>query len=258
MARKPVKKNLLHSITFDEVSAVDDGANEGSRVVIAKRAEPHTPTLKETDMRTRFEKNEDEEFEGGDYDARDDRDEALDLAADALEEAEKAFEELEDEVQKARDTIERYESIMKAKGIDIEEAESEEIAKRALPKAIQKQLEKAELTEQIEKGKAIGFGDPKVVGPLLDRIEKKLGSADAETFTRLLKSASAIRKNAGAFEALGVDGDAASDTAEGKLNAITLEIAKSRQISFQKAQAAAIEENPDLYREYRIEKRAAR
>lgn len=277
----------LTDMTIDEISLVDDGANEDARVVIVKAKsglpghaapggdDPSNPdaasmaaaSIKEfeMDIETLSKALDDAEAKLAALEKR-----ASDAEA-ALKDAEEVIKAKDEEVAKAK-----AEAEAKAKGEKSPDGDEDDVMK-SLPESLRKRLEQAdaiakaaqeevtkmkeaqEQAEFIAKAKAMGAGDAEKIGGLLMRVAKGTTTADdAATLETMLKAASEQGKTAALFKALGSD-SAVDGEPEAMLKAKADEIQKASdgKLTKEQAYAKAVEENPSLYTAYVSKRRAA-
>ncbi|CAB4130449.1 hypothetical protein UFOVP119_73 [uncultured Caudovirales phage] len=257
----------LSDMVIEEISLVDDGANEGARVEIVKAL--HGARNQAADDEAAFMQSRNTEYHMD-----------LESLSKALEDAEAKLTTLEKRASDAEAANVASVEVIKAKDAEIEAlkkaaapAPTEEDVLKSLPESVRKRIEKAEAdakaatdevakardaaetAESIEKARKIGVGDAKVVGPLLRRVAKGQTTAeDAAALEGVLKAAAAAA-NPHLFRSLGSDAAVDGDPEE-LLKAKATEIQKAKGVTFEAAYAAAMEQNPSLYSAY-IQKRRA-
>lgn len=276
----------LTDMIIDEISIVDDPANEQARVVITKmKAAPEGQTGSEG-------------LSGDDDTASADQYKEFQMdmenLAKALEDAEAKLETLEKHTSDAEAALADATEVIKAKEAEIEELQKGYKAKanksddgdlddedeekkvmKSLPESIRKRLEdfekraaEAETTlakmreekdtaEAIAKAKTLNFGKAEEVGPLLMRVTKGLTTqADAELLERLFKAAGEQGKVTALFRSVGSD-TAVDGDPEVLLKAKAGEIQKANNgMTFEQAYTKAMEDNPSLYNAYVAKRRA--
>ena len=234
----------LTDLRIDEISLVDDPANPEAHVEIFKRR-----TSKESDM-------------------------DVELINKALTQAEASLEAQGKELAIYKARAEKAEAALLAAAGSKDDDDDEEEILKSLPAGIRKRLEDGKAAEvalakakaDAEEGDAITKArafcptdaDAKTVGPLLLRVAKgKTTADDAETLTRLLKSAAAISARSDLFKSLGADaaGDAVEDP-EAILKAKAAEIKKANKgMTDEAAYSEALDQNPELYSAYIAKRR---
>ena len=276
----------LTDMIIDEISIVDDPANEQARVVITKmKAAPEGQTGSEG-LSGEIDTASADQIKEFQMD--------MENLAKALEDAEAKLETLEKRTSDAESALADATEVIKAKEAEIAELQKGYAAKanksddndeddqdeekkvmKSLPDSIKKRLEsfekraaEAEATlakmrdekdtaDAIAKAKSLNFGKAEEVGPLLMRVNKGLTTAaDAELLERLFKAAGEQGKVTHLFKSVGsdvaVDGDP-----EVLIKAKAGEIQKANNgMTFEQAYAKAMEENPSLYNAYIAKRRA--
>lgn len=279
----------LTDMIIDEISLVDDPANEQARVVIAKAKAAHSG-------------QSEPDGQSGDDDAA--STEAAQLKefqmdienlSKALEDAEAKLAALEQRTTDAEAALADANEVIKAKDVEIEELskgrmkaqkaeveddeedeeDGEKKVMKSLPESIRKRLEdfekraaEAEATlakmrdekdtaEAIAKARTLNFGKPEEVGPLLLRVRKGATTeADATALESLLKAAGAQDKVSYLYRTVGSD-QAVEGDPEMLMKAKADEIAKANKgMTFEQAYVAAMEQNPSLYNAYIAKRRA--
>lgn len=279
-------------MTIDEISLVDDPANEQARVVIAKakaaqpgQAEPDGQSGDDDAASAAFQLNKEFQMD-------------IENLAKALEDAEAKLESLEKRTTDAEAALADANAVIKAKEVEIEELqkgykaktqkaevedemeddededEEKKVAK-SLPESIRKRLEdfekrasEAEATlakmrdekdtaEAIAKARTFNFGKAEEVGPLLLRVRKGATTeADAAALEGLLKAAGAQDKVSYLYRTVGTD-QAVEGDPEMLLKAKAEEIVKANKgMTFEQAYTRAMDENPSLYGAYIAKRRA--
>jgi DNA repair exonuclease SbcCD ATPase subunit len=274
----------LTDMIIDEISLVDDGANQHADVVIVKRNAP-------------AEGDTGSEGNSGDFEtaSADDKEFQMDMEnlAKALEDAEAKLETLEKRTTDAEAALADATSVIKAKDAEIEELQKGYKAKaeksadgdaddededkqvmKSLPESIRKRIEdfekraaEAETTlakmreekdtaEAIAKAKSLNFGKAEEVGPLLMRVAKgRTTQADADTLERLFKAAGEQGKVTHLFRSVGSD-TAVDGDPEVLMKAKADEIQKANKgMTFEQAYVQAVETNPSLYNAYIAKRR---
>lgn len=167
--------------------------------------------------------------------------------------------ELEGTVAKSMDPLAADEAFLKSMPEPAREAilkarQAEADAKAQLAKAREAQ----DTAEAITKAKALNFGKPEDVGPLLMRVAKGLTTkADADALEALLKSAGEVASKSPLFKALG-SGAAVEGDPDELLKAKAAEIKKARpELTAEQAYAEAVDKNPELYSAYIAKRRTA-
>ena len=279
----------LTDMIIDEISIVDDPANEQARVVITKmKAAPEGQTGSEG-LSGEIDTASADQIKEFQMD--------MENLAKALEDAEAKLETLEKRTSDAEAALADATEVIKAKEAEIEELQKSYAAKakpkakakadedsetddeddvmKSLAEPIRKRLEafekraaEAEATlakmrdekdtaDAIAKAKSLNFGKAEEIGPLLMRVTKGLTTAaDAELLERLFKAAGEQGKVTHLFKSVGsdvaVDGDP-----EVLIKAKAGEIQKANNgMTFEQAYAKAMEENPSLYNAYVAKRRA--
>lgn len=269
---------ILKDMTIEEISLVDDGANEDARVVIVKAKsgqtgqaapggfDPSNPDA--ADMAAASIK----EFEMD-----------IETLSKALDDAEAKLAALEKRASDAEASLKDAEEVIKSKDDQITEITkaanppSDDEVMKGLPESIRKRLEDAEAvakaaqeevvkakaaqeaSEYIAKAKSLGAPDAEKVGGLLLRVAKGTTTADdAATLETMLKAANAQGQTAALFKALGSD-TAADAEPEAMLKAKADEIEKAAEgkMTKEQAYAKAVEQNPALYTAYVTKRRSA-
>lgn len=272
----------LTDMIIDEISLVDDPANEQARVVITKmKAAPEGQTGSEGISGNNDPASADQ-FKEFQMD--------MENLAKALEDAEAKLEALEKrttdaeaaladatEVIKAKDAeiAELQKAKAKPEGKDTENDDDEDDVKKSLPESIRKRLdefekraadaeaklakmaEEKETAEAITKAKSLNFGKAEEIGPLLLRVSKGTTTvADAETLERLFKAAGDQGKVSHLFRSVGSDTAVEGDP-EVLMKAKAEEIRKANAgMTFEQAYSKAVDENPSLYNAYIAKRRA--
>jgi uncharacterized protein YukE len=273
----------LTDMIIEEISLVDDGANQHADVVIVKaKSAPEGQTGSEGS-------SGDSETASADQYKEFQMD--MENLAKALDDAEAKLESLEKRTTDAEAALADATEVIKAKDAKIVELEAAKAKKsddgnaddedddkkvmKSLPESIRKRLEdfekraaEAEVTlakmreeketfEAIAKARTLNFGKAEEIGPLLMRVAKGTSTvADAETLERLFKAAGEQGKVSHLFRAVGsetaVDGDP-----EVLLKAKAGEIQKANNgMTFEQAYAKAMDENPSLYSAFIAKRRA--
>ncbi|NAZ37156.1 hypothetical protein [Rubellimicrobium sp. CFH 75288] len=265
---------LLKSLTIDEISLVDEPANDEARVVIIKArrpfdlapggAKPQETTMPDMDA-IEAALAEAEQTITALTKARDEAEEERDDAKARIAEIEEEIAALQAELEEAKGEVE------KARRAALAPEEAEEAFLKSLPEPARRRLVEAEAElakarareeEQaaIAKARAFAPGEEEArrLGGLLLRIEKgRTTPEDAAAVEQILKSARAIDARSLFFKALGSGGGQAEDDPERALQAKADEIAKARpDLSRAAAYAEAVQQNPDLYGAYVAKRRA--
>lgn len=281
----------LTDMIIDEISLVDDPANEQARVVITKaKAAPEGQTGSEGSS-DNIETASADQFKEFQMD--------MENLAKALEDAEAKLETLEKRTSDAEAALADATEVIKAKEAEIAELQKGYKAKaekgdkaeksddadmddededkkvmKSLPESIKKRLEdfekraaEAETTlakmreekdtaDAIAKAKTLNFGKAEEIGPLLMRVTKGLTTAaDAELLERLFKAAGEQGKVTNLFRSVGSDTAVEGDP-EVLMKAKAEEIRKANTgMSFEQAYAKAMDENPSLYNAYVAKRR---
>lgn len=280
----------LTDMIIDEISLVDDGANQHADVVIVKaRNAPEGQTESGGDP--------------GEIDTASaglDKEFQMDMEnlAKALEDAEAKLETLEKRTTDAEAALADATEVIKSKDAEIEELQKAYKAKasadksadgdkdeddededkkvmKSLPESIRKRFadfekratvaeiklakmaEEKDTAEAIAKAKALNFGKAEEVGPLLMRVAKgKTTQADAETLERMFKAAGEQGKVTNLFRTVGSDSAVDGDP-EVLMKAKAEEIRKANPIlTPEQAYSKAMDENPSLYNAYIAKRRA--
>lgn len=276
----------LTDMIIDEISIVDDPANEQARVVITKmKAAPEGQTGSEG-LSGEIDTASADQIKEFQMD--------MENLAKALEDAEAKLETLEKRTSDAESALADATEVIKAKEAEIAELQKGYAAKanksddndeddqdeekkvmKSLPDSIKKRLEsfekraaEAEATlakmrdekdtaDAIAKAKSLNFGKAEEIGPLLMRVSKgTTTAADAETLERLFKAAGEQGKVTHLFKSVGSD-TAVDGDPEVLIKAKAGEIQKANNgMTFEQAYAKAMEENPSLYNAYIAKRRA--
>lgn len=287
------RKRLLKNLTIDEISLVDDPANEHARAPIVKMRGSDSDEAYSAEEIARVRKAlSDLTRTGGSPEIsaalaamENDMDietlsKALETAEGALKTLTKRAEDAEAAVKAANATIEKMktdhaEEIAKAKAAatpaDPAAAEAEFL--KGLPEGVRKQIEAgkqaqediakmketAETAEFITKAKGFGIGgDMDALGGVLYRVSKGKSTAeDIKVIEGVLKAAGEQSKTAALFKAAGVNLPASVDgDPEALLKAKAEEIQKANTgMSFAVAYDKALSANPDLYSAYIAKRR---
>lgn len=279
----------LTDMIIDEISLVDDPANEQARVLIAKARAPmgqSDPDGQSGDDAANPAAVQLKEFEMD-----------IENLSKALEDAEAKLAALEQRTTDAEAALEDANTVIKAKDAEIEELtkgkgkkgymaqksddadedeeEEEKKVMKSLPDSIRKRLEDFEkraaeaestlakmreekdVAEAIAKAKTLNFGKAEEVGPLLMRVRKGTTTdADATLLEGLLKAAGEQGKVSNLFRTVGSD-QAVDGDPEALLKAKAGEIQKGNTgMSFEQAYAKALEQNPSLYNAFIAKRRA--
>lgn len=285
----------LTDMIIDEISLVDDGANQHADVVIVK-------------ARNAPEGQTGSEGSSGEFDAAsagENKEFQMDMEnlAKALEDAEAKLETLEKRTTDAEAALADATEVIKAKDAEIEELQKgykvhadkakkpkaegddtepdddddddEKKVMKSLPEVIRKRLEsfekratdaevalakmaeEKETAEAVAKAKTLNFGKADEIGPLLLRVAKgKTTAVDAETLERLFKAAGEQGKVSHLFRSVGSD-TAVDGDPEVLMKAKAEEIRKANTgMTFEQAYAKAMDENPSLYNAYIAKRRA--
>lgn len=276
----------LTDMIIDEISLVDDGANQHADVVIVKsrNAPAEGQTGPEGDS------GDDTASAGLDKEFQMD----MENLAKALEDAEAKLETLEKRTTDAETALADAADVIKAKEAEIAELHKGYKAKaqksddadeddededkkvmKSLPEPIRKRLESFEkraaeaeeklakmaeekdTAEAIAKAKGLNFGKAEEVGPLLLRVAKsKTTQADAEMLERMFKAAGEQGKVTHLFRSVGSD-TAVDGDPEVLMKAKAEDIRKAHTgMTFEQAYAKAMEDNPSLYNAYIAKRRA--
>lgn len=275
----------LTDMIIDEISIVDDPANEQARVVITKaKAAPEGQTGSEGNS---------DNIETASADQYKEFQMDMENLAKALEDAEAKLETLEKRTTDAEAALADATEVIKAKEAEIEELQKGYKAKaeksddgdaddededkkvmKSLPEPIRKRFEEfekraaeaetklakmaeeKETAEAITKAKSLNFGKAEEVGPLLMRVAKgQTTVADAETLERLFKAAGEQGKVTNLFRSVGSD-TAVDGDPEVLLKAKAEEIRKANTgLTPEQAYAQAMDQNPSLYNAYVAKRR---
>lgn len=265
----------LTDLTIDEISLVDDGANQHAEVVIvkAKTAPEGFSGLQESaeaDSTTEIQMD-------------------LENLAKALEDAEAKLVALEKRTTDAEAALTGATEVIKAKDAEIEaltkaakpakeeiedeeeDEEDEDKVMKSLPESVRKRLEAADTAltelakmreerdtaEAIAKAKSLNFGKAEEIGPLLLRVRKGTTvAADADMLEGLFKAAGEQGRVTHLFKAIGSEAAVEGDP-ESLLNAKATEIAKAHKLTFEQGYTKAVEQNPALYSAYIAKRRVA-
>lgn len=285
----------LTDMDIEEVSLVDDGANPGAKVEIwkAKGGKPkgQHDEPDADDKGGDPDADEDDDGFGFKGDAkRVKKQQEIEMTLEELAKSLEAAEAKLDELEKANgDAVARaaeLEGVVKAKDTEIaglksdiakaKPADTEDEILKALPEAARELVLKAKKAEAeataalakakdaqdtadaIAKAKALNFGKPEDVGPLLMRVAKGMTTtADAEKLEQLLKSAGEVASKSPLFKAIG-SGQATEGDPEDLLKSKAAEIKKARpELTEAQAYDAALAANPDLYSAYVSKRRVA-
>lgn len=268
----------LTEMTIEEISLVDDGANEDARVVIVKAKSGHNGQAAQGGFDP---SNPDaaamaaasiKEFEMD-----------IETLSKALDDAEAKLAALEKRASDAEASLKDAEEVIKSKDDQIAEINkaanppSDEEVLKGLPESIRKRIEDAEAiakaaqedvakakaaqeqAEYIAKAKSLGAPDADKVGGLLLRVAKGTTTMDdAATLETMLKAANAQGQTAALFKALGSD-TATDAEPEDMLKAKADEIEKAAdgKLTKEQAYAKAVDQNPTLYSAYMTKRRSA-
>jgi hypothetical protein len=279
----------LTDMTIDEISLVDEPANESARVVVMKARKPGAnfkPCASCEDEDRCMEKGacameksrraDTESAGSADADGAGSRrkyganDMDVETLSKALEVAEGRLDDLLRRTETAEAALAEAQDVIKQRDAEIAaldgEAAEDDVLK-SLPEAIRKRLEASEAeiakmrteketSEAIAKARSIGVSNPDQIGPILMRVEKGATTADdAAALTDLLRSMAAVEKSSRMFSSVGsaaaVDGDP-----EAILAAKADEIRKARPtLTYAQAYAEAVESNPAVYTAYIAKRR---
>lgn len=209
---------MLSDMSIDEISLVDDPANESARVLIVKSKNKYKKIeddemAPEEEMDTESD-DDDEEMENSDkghpkkmkkanyQSLKESGVMSIENLTKALEDAESRLNELSQRVEQADESLEEANAVIKAKDEEIaklrggSEGAGEEDILKSLPESIRKRLVQAEAdakaaaeevakmnaakeeAEAIAKAREIGVGDPEQMGPLLMRVAKGMSTAE--------------------------------------------------------------------------------
>lgn len=210
----------------------------------------------------------------------------LEELAKSLEAAEAKLDELEKANGDAVARAAELEGVVKAKDAEIaglksdiakaKPADTEDEILKALPEAARELVLKAKKAEAeataalakakdaqdtadaIAKAKALNFGKPEDVGPLLMRVAKGMTTtADAEKLEQLLKSAGEVASKSPLFKSIG-SGQAVEGDPEELLKAKADEVKKANpNLTAAAAYAQALDQHPELYAASIAKRRAA-
>lgn len=270
----------LTNLSIDEVSIVDDPANQHAHAVIVKANFKPCADCTDPKACSAMQKC-----------SMDAKKSAASAASTTevgmtLEEAQAALTKAQGEI--ASVTKERDEALTKAKDLESQvSAKDGEIAKlknppsdedvlKALPEPVRKMVEEStarakaaeeavakmaaerEESESIAKAKELGVGDPTVLGPVLMRIGKGKSTADDQKLIeQLLKASRNQSQVAALFKTVG-SGDKTEADPHEQILAKANELKKADPaLTDAQAYTKAVEQNPDLYQSYVNKRRSA-
>lgn len=265
----------LTDMVIDEISLVDDPANEHARVEIVKRRKGDMVSIDKAveRLQARLAQTLGRDDDNSDADSAIESlllETTMDLEtlAKALEESEARLDTLEnlntELVAKVKSKDEEIAKLKKA-GSQTEEEQEEEFLK-GLPEVVrkrmeadrkdaqesralvQKMLDEQETTVYLTKARALNVGDANVLGPILARVAKgKTTEKDLEVIESVLKAAGEFRKGSPLLRAVGGPGMDAGEP-ETILKSKTAEIrAANPGMTEAAAYEKALNENPALY-----------
>lgn len=245
-----MSKFNITDIDLEEVSFVGKGANQGAHVVLMKRMEDEMPKLE--DLQKEFDKMKKEHDE----------------LVKANSELQKTHDELKtssDELQKTLDELK--------KSAEKKEDKTDKIDKSAMSDEVRKQFETQETElqkqadmiakmqdERLEKEWISKAGDVLLVGEA-DEVGKLLKSVaetspeTAESLMTLLKAANTRIEKGNLFKELGVGGEVDDDSALAELNKKAHELAKDKDMTFEKAFAHVYKKEHKLRKQYQLEQK---
>jgi hypothetical protein len=237
----------LKNLSIRQIGIVDQGANPDAMIALAKRASgTHTPELTMTEQeKAALEKEVADtkaalEKATADLAALKQETAPPDLAA-----ARKAYTEVSTELTKVRGELQaQLETVTK----ELNEARSE-VVKIQTQRRRERFIKFAHELEHLPGAQADDFAEQ------LDIYEKAVGSEKFDKFCQRLRSWNTIIQRSKVFEEIGRESGAPPfGSAEGALRALAKERAGTAKITFEKAYAQVLEEQPDLYKRYLAEK----
>lgn len=280
----------LSDVVVDEISLVDDGANQAAEVLIFKRRDSdgtfnrdpglagHLEQEHHMDLETIAKALESAEGRLTELVSKLEATEAeRDEAATALAKANADLAAAEVELTKARAKAE------KAKDGEDEEDDDDAEVMKSLPESLRKRLEDAaevirkaneraaaaeaelakardaaEQAEAVSKAKAAGIQNAADVAPLLLRVRKgKSTPEDADKLERFLVAASAQATTANLFKSIGSADTGETTDPEALLKSRATEIQKANAgMTYEQAYSRALDLNPGLYGEIQKQRRA--
>jgi chromosome segregation ATPase len=234
----------LRNLKIEEVSLVDQGANQDAQILLVKRdpnVEPKMPeqdTAKElADAKAALAKATEELA-------------ALkkqeDTSPPDLATARKAYTEISSELSKVRTELQgQLETVNK----ELEDARAEVLK-------IQAQRRREKFIKRVQELPNLPGAPADDFAEILDVVEKAVTPKQFEKVNTLLSSWNAIIGKSKIFEELGRSEVGAFSGAEGTLHALAKEKAATSggKLSYEKAYQMVLAENPTLYKRYLAEK----
>lgn len=277
----------LTDMIIDEISLVDDPANEQARVVITKARAAREGQTGSEGISGEFDPASADQLQEFQMD--------MENLAKALEDAEAKLDTLEKRTSDAEAALADATEVIKAKDAEIaelqkgykgkadksadadaddEDEDEDKKVMKSLPEPVRKRLEDFEkraaeaevalakmrdekdTAEAIAKAKTLNFGKAEEIGPLLMRVSKGTTTqADAEALERLFKAAGEQGKVTHLFKSIGSD-TAVDGDPEVLLKAKADEIRKANSgMTYEQAYAQAMDSNPSLYNAYIAKRR---
>lgn len=277
----------LTDMIIDEISLVDDPANEQARVVITKARAAREGQTGSEGISGEFDPASADQLQEFQMD--------MENLAKALEDAEAKLDTLEKRTSDAEAALADATEVIKAKDAEIaelqkgykgkadksadadaddEDEDEDKKVMKSLPEPVRKRLEDFEkraaeaevalakmrdekdTAEAIAKAKTLNFGKAEEIGPLLMRVSKGTTTqADAEALERLFKAAGEQGKVTHLFKSIGSD-TAVDGDPEVLLKAKADEIRKANSgMTYEQAYAQAMDTNPSLYNAYIAKRR---
>lgn len=279
----------LKDIQLEEVSLVDKGANPGAHIVLMK-AESFDGAMSDIEADRKIYSMMDA-FHNSFYSICEDKEITNKAAAirDTVAQFHRAVAELAKEMDMSTDNadiLKKYEELteqfakmqsdLEAKDAEIETLKSEveaakadtddtdDINKADLPEAVQKKLEEADAVQKAMQSRIEKMEDEKLesewigkcsteeTGKLMHKVAK-LDAEVAEEVYAVVKAAQAAAEEAGLLKELGDSGNENENTVLEKVNKLADEIVKSEKCTHAVAVTKVLQQNPELYGEYRKE-----
>lgn len=287
MARAKRKFNMLKNLSIDEISLVDDPANEQARILIVKAKDADEDAHTAEDLERLQKALSQFALTGGSPEisaalaAMETDNMDMETLTKALEKAEASLATLTKRATDAEEKVAELTADNAAKDAIIAKhkepvdaaAEEAEFLK-SVPASIRKQLEDGKLAQVaieklqgereiegfITKAREIGVTNHAEVGPVLHRIAKgKSTEADLLVIESVLKAAAEQVKTSTLYKAAGVALPASFDgDPEQLLKAKADDIRKAKpSMSAEAAYDQAMSENPALYNAYISKRRSA-
>lgn len=222
----------LTSLKINEVSIVDDGANQLAAIVLAKRAgQPDGEQHTEQEKKIMAEKTEP----------------VVEKTAPPVVDIQK---QIDDAVEKHRVEMQKQ---VDAANIAVAKAQADATAAQEIAKQEQDKRETLEFTKQATSDIPNLTGTPEEKGAVLKAIYGKLSEAERDGVMKLLKAGDAAQKKAFAPIGGSPRGDDGGD-AKSKLESLAKVRAKEKGISFSKAIAEVSVEETELYSQAQAER----